>query len=315
MSINAISNPNSLFALLSQGSQSASAMNSTGGSASFALLLAELQARATGTLVGAGADASANFGLDAFVAGLRGSAAASTGLPASGGTSALADPASAFGMMSFINQENVDFKAEYAELDQMRSCLADLQQAGSGLAGIGASADIKTQLQSFVDQYNGWVKRFDADMQSGGILAGTRAAQVSRYELAQSIQNRFNGVADGFNGLADLGVSIDATTGLATLDGTKLDSALANNRQGVADTLNQFGTGFAKSAGLLDSQGNFVANRLDNLGRAIGYLRDNLRSFQAEFGTGAAAKPSAQVAQALAAYNQALMASTNGTAS
>lgn len=306
MSVNAVSNADSLFALLSHGGKRASGTSSMGGSASFALYLANLQAQTMGTLTGAGSGPNATSGLSALLATLHGSASAS-GTPSIGANASLSDPAAAFGMMSFINRQDVDFKAQYAELGQMGSYVSGLQQAGNGLAGINATAadaSIEARLQAFVGQYNDWVKRFDADMQSGGILADTRAAQVSRYELAQSIQNRFNGVADGFNGLADLGVSLDATTGLATLDSAKLDAALASNRQGVVDTLRQFGAGFAKSAQLLDASGNFIANRLDNLGRAIGYLRDNLPSLQAEFGTGAAAKPSAQVAQALAAYNQ-----------
>ena len=307
MSVSNVSSADSLFALLSQAGKSATATASTGGSASFAVYLANLQAQSLATLVGAGSDSNTASSLAGLLASLQSSAAAASAPPAAGSKAALADPAAAFGMMSFINQENVDFKAEYAEMSELGRYVSALQQAGNGLAGLDASVTdsaLKTRLQSLVGQYNDWVKRFDADMQSGGILADTRAAQVSRYELAQSIENRFNGAADGFNGLADLGVSIDAGTGLASLDGAKLDAALANNRQGVIDTLQQFGANFAKSAQLLDSSNNFIANRLDNLGRAIGYLRDNLPSLQAEFGSGAAAKPSASVAQALAAYQR-----------
>ena len=302
MSVNNVSSADALLALLTQSSRNASATSATGDTASFAAYLANLQAQALGTLTGAGSGPTTTSGLADLLAALQGSAGTLTAT-----STGLADPASAFSMMSVINGENVDFKAEYAELSQMGDYVSGLQQAGTTLAGLDATtgdAAIATQLQSFVSQYNDWVTRFDADMQSGGVLADTRAAQVSRYELAQSIQNRFNGVADGINGLADLGVTIDAGTGKASLDTTKLQATLAGNRQGVIDTLQQFGANFAKSAHLLDSSGNFIANRLDNLDRAIGYIGDNLSSLQAEFGIGAPATPTGQVAQALAAYNE-----------
>jgi hypothetical protein len=65
-----------------------------------------------------------------------------------------------------------------------------------------------------------------------------------------------------------------------------------------------FSANFAKSAELLNSDGNFIPNRLANLNRAITYIDDNKTSLQAEFGLGDSVNPSAQVAKALAAYKQ-----------
>ena len=73
----------------------------------------------------------------------------------------------------------------------------------------------------------------------------------------------------------------------------RLDEMLANNPQGVADTLNEFGSNFAKSAGMLVSDGNFVQRQLDNLSRAILFIYDNKASLQREFGTGDPAKSAA----------------------
>ena len=69
-------------------------------------------------------------------------------------------------------------------------------------------------------------------------------------------------------------------------------------------TLHEFSSNFSKSADLLNSNGNFIPNRLNNLSRAITYIADNKESLQAEFGVGDAAKINPRVAQALAAYNQ-----------
>lgn len=234
--------------------------------------------------------------------------AAHTALPsAAGRNELLADPDSAYRMMSLINRMDVSWKGEFAELSDMRSFLMRLEDSGGHLGSVDAStsdAEIKSRLQGFVDQYNQWDTRFDADMENGGLLAGTQAAQVSRYELRQSVENRFNGACDGLQGLNDLGVSIDPATGQASFDAGKLDAVLASHRSGVLHTLQEFGANFARSADLLNADGNLVPNRLNNLNRVIDYISDNQAALQQEFGTGDAAKPSGLVAQALAAYER-----------
>ena len=298
---------------------------------SFALYLADFKSQSIGSLIGSisGTSQAGNTaGLDAL-SGFQSTAAnplttlttPSTatklakltnngsvgGLSATGRNTALFDPESAYKMMSIINNADVTYKAQFSELSQMQSYVADLRQGAQRLGGIDTATDngsIKSQLQTFATQYNDWVRRFDADMQSGGVLANTRAAQIARYELDQSIKDIFNGASDGLNGLRDLGFSIGPNTGLATLDTAKLDSLLASNKQGAIDTLQQFSAKFARAAELLDADGNFIPRQLDNLSRAIDYIDDNKSSLQAEFGLGDSAKPSGQVAQALAEYNK-----------
>jgi hypothetical protein len=77
---------------------------------------------------------------------------------------------------------------------------------------------------------------------------------------------------------------------------------LASNKSGAVNTIDEFSANFAKSADLLNSRGNFIPNALDNRGRAIQYISDNLGNLQTEFGTGDRAQPNGQVAKALAAY-------------
>jgi hypothetical protein len=225
----------------------------------------------------------------------------------SGCNMALADPQSAYRMMSLINNQEACYKAQYSELSAMQSAVSELQGAGETLSGVSATMDnetVKAQLQAFTAQYNDWIERFDATVKAGGVLAGTQAAEVSLYELEQSVENPFNGAGDGFHGLADLGLTIDESTKLATLDTRKLDAALTTDKEGAANTLQEFAAHFAKTAELLNSPNNFIANRLDNLQRVINYVAANRSSLQAEFGQGDAAKPSAEVAKALAAYDQ-----------
>jgi hypothetical protein len=148
------------------------------------------------------------------------------------------------------------------------------------------------------------VGRFDNTVKSGGVLSGTQAAEISLYELKQSIENRFNGAMHGVQGMRELGLTIDPLTHKASFDTAKLDAVLANKREGAISAISEFSGNFAKSAEMLASSNNFIPNRLDNLDRVIDYFADNKASLQAEFGLGDPAKPSAQIAKALAAYKQ-----------
>lgn len=286
---------------------------------SFALQMAQFQSQQLGSLMDAAFGGnSVNAGTR--LAALQGAQTAAAdplsvlsgisqanGLTAVGRISALRDPQSAYNMMSLINNQDANFKAQYSELSQMKSALSAMQQAGQSLSGINASTSndsIKSQLQAFASQYNAWVQQFDADMKEGGVLANTRAAEVSRFELRQNIESVFNGAQYGVRGLYDLGLTLNPTTKLASLDSTKLDSVLASNKQGALAAVQDFSANFVKSAALLNTPGNFISNQLNNLSRAIAYIANNKSSLQAEFGTGDPAKPSEQVAKALAAYNQ-----------
>jgi len=288
-------------------------------SAAIALNIATFRSQALGSLASSAFDAKRGSFLEALANPFSASNDASTDplswlatssvakVAPAGRNMTLADPESAYQMMSVINNADVAYKAQFSELSQMKSYVAQMEDAGQSLGNITSSTandSIASQLQGFVTQYNSWVGRFEPDMQNGGVLAGTQAAQVSRFELSQSIANIFNGAKDGVHGLKDLGIAIDPNTSMATLDAAKLDSILADNKQGAVNALQEFSANFAKSASLLNSGGNFIPNQLDNLSRAIHFIADNAASLRTEFGTGSAAKPSGQVAQALAAYNR-----------
>lgn len=230
--------------------------------------------------------------------------AGAKGLAATGRNASLFDPESAYNMMSLINNRDVLYKAQFSELSHMSAGVAQEQAAAHQLGSIASPDEIQARLAQFAEQYNQWRKDFGGDVQKGGLLAGTQAAEVSLYELDQSIKNRFFGAADGVRGLADLGFSIDPTSHLATLDTQKLQATLSANPQGAVNALHEFAQNFAKSAELLNSANNFIPNQLDNLNRAIHYISDNKVALTQEFGTGDPAKPTGQVARALAAYNQ-----------
>jgi len=217
----------------------------------------------------------------------------------------LPDPESAYRMMTLINGKDSLYKAQVHELGEMGKAVAEMQQAGQRLSNIDAGhEDIEAGLKDFVARYNDWIRRFAPDIGGDGLLAGTQAAQISRYELEQSVRNMFIGVSEGLSGIDDIGVTV-AADGTLLLDEAKLDAMLDSNMDAVVGATREFGASFARAAEMLNARNNFITNQLDNLNRAIRYIGDNHAAWQAEFGTGDAAKPAAQVARALAAYKQA----------
>lgn len=301
-----------LFSLLSSigessGSSSSSSASSatrnsivSGGdfSSSLALRMAALQSQPVSSLTGSGNASGLSF--------LGSTSGPFSGLSPFGRNLSLFDPESGYRMMSNINARDANYKAQYWEVGEMQSALAGMQQAGNALAVSGRSGDVaslKADAEAFVQKYNDWVGRFEQTTRTGGVLSGTQAAEVSLYELRQSVESRFNGASAGVRGLSDLGITIDPVTHAASLDSAKFDAAVTGNLAGVRAAFGEFGDNFARSAGLLISANNFIPNRLGNLDRAIHYIQDNKTSLQTEFGLGEAPRLSKQVQQALSSYN------------
>jgi hypothetical protein len=273
------------------------------------LELASFRSQALSSLMNLSSDQSGSSSTSDFakILGMKTEEAESTLGSNTGRNMSLRDPEAAYDMMTQINEFAATFKAQFSELTALGSAVEQMEAVGDELSDIDpatANAAIQAQLQDFVAQYNTYVDRFTPQIQPGGILDNVQAAEISLYELEQSIQNMFNGAKDGLNGMNDLGVSIDPLTHRAALDVTELNAVLASNKSGAVNTIDEFSANFAKSADLLNSKGNFIPNSLDNRGRAIQYISDNISSLQTEFGTGDRAQPKGQVAKALAAYEQ-----------
>lgn len=288
-------------------------------SVSINLSIANFRTQMLSSLMDLGSDANSSFA--DIVSGLQTGgnnplASQNPGAPLGvgfGGSSAgfnmaLNDPMSAYTMMTRINVLDVTYKAQYSELSKMDAHLPHLAEAAQQL-GNTATTDthdsIEARLQDFIRQYNAWVQRFKPDVQPQGVLANIQAGELPLYELDQVIESRFIGAKDGLNGLADLGISIDANTGLMSLNTSQLVAALANNKQAVVDAIGEFSTKFAAEANLLASDDNLIQHRLNNLNGAIVYIDGNVGGWQKEFGSGDAANPTGRIAQALAAYNNA----------
>lgn len=316
MSVSGISGTNSLPK--PGGSERTSGAAAGQSYSEIALQVAGFQAQTLGSLMHsafATSQSDSTASLDALLSSLHSAAStplaaptagnAIAGLSPTGRNTALRAPEPAYQMMSFINAREVAFQAEFAELSRMQSAVGEMRQNARSLAGIDTSSDnatIKAQLQTFADQYNDWVRRFDAEMQEGGALADVQAAQVARHELAQGFSNIFNGASLGVQGLRDLGFDIDPASKRASFDPARLDAQLAGNKAGTVLAVQEFSANFTKSADLLTAERNFIKNRLDNLSRVINFIGENKPALQAEFGLGDPARPAPRTAQSLAAY-------------
>lgn len=301
---------NSKTSMADGGSAQEAARTNSDFSSSLTLRLAELQSQSVTSLLGSAfgvATGTSSFDFLTDTAVLQGGTQSPNGLSASGRQLSLFDPNSAYNMMSIINNRDVAYKAQFSELSEMSTMVGSLGVAGKALGTIDASTAndaIKAQLQAFVGQYNEWVQRFGGSVKRDGLLAETQAAEVALHELRQSIGSIFNGASEGFHGMRDLGLVIDPTTKLLSLNTARFDAAFNSNSNGVVKTINEFSGNFALSAELLVSSNNFLPNRLSNLDRVIDYITQNKSALQVEFGLGDPARPSGKVATALAAYNR-----------
>jgi hypothetical protein len=103
------------------------------------------------------------------------------GLSSLGRNLSLADPESGYRMMSRINQRDVTYRAQFAELSAMQAAVATMQQAGKTLGEIDAASDagsdgatLRAKLQAFASRYNEWIGRFAESVEQGGVLDGTQ---------------------------------------------------------------------------------------------------------------------------------------------
>lgn len=176
-------------------------------------------------------------------------------------------------------------------LTRLRSRMAELGTASQGLENItGASGDgeIKAALQDFITRYNAWDAEFDPYFEQGALLDDNQAGEVARFSLRREVGSIFHGAGNGgFElGLTDMGVSF-TPDGQLVLDDAAFDAALASNRSGAVQTLNNVAKAFGDAAELLAADGHLLDRRIDNAERAVAWAADNQDEVDAEFGPGA----------------------------
>lgn len=205
-----------------------------------------------------------------------------------------------------INRVDVSFKAQFSELSELKSRIAQQQDAANTLHTItpqSSDADIVAKVNDFIATYNAGVNRFTPDVAAGGVLDGSAEANRARFSLERDIADPLIGASSGVrDGLASLGIQVDPTTLLATVDQTALQASLGSNKNATVNTLTAFAASFSATATSLNQAGNPEDRQLKNLDKAIHWIDDNRADVAKEFGAGEAAKPNQAFAKAAAAY-------------
>ncbi len=232
------------------------------------------------------------------------------GLSPTGRNPALADPESAYQMMSVINFSNAAFQAQHAELADMAQGVRQLGQSAAQLTAIDAATPLnamQNKLQTFADQYNSWRLEFDAALQDPNQLGNTQAAQLARHELQASINSPFHGANAGMQGLAAMGISTNAQ-GFMQLDRQQLAAQWQSNPAQAAQALNDFGQHFNGASEQLLAPNQSFAKQTANLDKAISYIKDSQTALPTEFGLGDPPKLSPQMQKLLAEYQSKVIA-------
>ena len=234
------------------------------------------------------------------------------GMSATGRITSLHDPESAYRMMSIINQAEATYTGQRNSLTQMRDMLRELRQEAHALVKEAKNPEsdvqtLSTALGQFKEAYNTWISTFSNDLANGGVLHGNQAATVVRSGLRNIVTDIFHGAAHGFQGLGDLGLTINGNDQLANFSTKEFAQTAAQKIDAVRDTINQFAVRFEQATTLFAASGNFIDNRQNNLQRALEFIASNKPALQAEFGLGDPAKPvgnSPPARAALASYNK-----------
>ncbi|CAN5453474.1 hypothetical protein BH11PSE11_BH11PSE11_02790 [soil metagenome] len=207
---------------------------------------------------------------------------------------------------SMINGLEVKFKSQYSELNELKNTLSHEQEAAQKLTAIDgktSATEIKSALMEFIATYNAGVNRFAPDVAKGGVLENSAEALRARFSTRRDIADPLIGAFNGLRGgLEALGITVDPSTGLASVDEKKLDSVLALDTNADVNTIGDFARQFMRTTANLNSAGNPQDKQLANLDRAIHWIADHHAAISKEFGPGEPAKPNAAVARAAAAY-------------
>ena len=115
---------------------------------------------------------------------------------------------------------------------------------------------------------------------------------MARFSLRREVGSVFHGAGNGgfAKGLTDMGVSFTAD-GQLRLDESKLDAALADQREGAVRTLNNVARAFGDAARLLAADGHLLDRRIDNADRALAWAAEHQAEVEAEFGPGTGGLP------------------------
>lgn len=166
--------------------------------------------------------------------------------------------------------------------------------AGSDPEQLTLSVDtsaIKTTLQDFVKQYNALLSETSAESNyvaadptntsstaKSGVLMGDSTLRELVNEFRSAVNGSYGSDDSACSSLADLGVTIDAKTGQMTLDEDKLDKAIEDNPDGIANMFKGSGDteGLASTLGSILTK--FMGDTESNTDGVIKTTTDSLNT-------------------------------------
>jgi flagellar hook-associated protein 2 len=141
---------------------------------------------------------------------------------------------------------------------------------------------IKNKIESFVSAYNSVVdafssaQKYNAETGEAGALLGDSSAMSMRNRIRSLIGTTVSGLPDNANSLSRIGIATD-TNGKLSIDSSKLDDALKNNRNDVQTLFTQETSGnegialkfFNHLDGVLDAIDGLFATKEESINKAI----------------------------------------------
>lgn len=151
-----------------------------------------------------------------------------------------------------------------------------LESVGTGSINISTdTAEITTQIESFVDEFNSIIEfinantTFDSESFETGLLFGNSAVQSIESRLRGIIGGQVDGATGSFEFLSQIGITTDAE-GLLTIDNTVLSDALASDPEGVSQLFISNGTASDSNVSYVGFSDATVAGSYDVQVSALG---------------------------------------------
>jgi flagellar hook-associated protein 2 len=151
------------------------------------------------------------------------------------------------------------------------------------------TADLETRLKTFVDAYNKArdtmknLSAYDATEKSAAVLNG----DSSITSVMNQLRGLLSGIPEDSNGvplldkdnpssfLTNLGIET-SSTGVLSLNTTKLKSAMENDLASVTRTIAAYGSEFNKVTTQINGSDGLIAGRLDGLNSTSSRLKDGI---------------------------------------
>ena len=154
---------------------------------------------------------------------------------------------------------------------------------------------IKDNLNTFVANINAlnetlqYLTKYDPETKEAGLLTGDFAARTIESQVRRTLTGIVSGLSGNFNSLASIGITTQRD-GTMAIDSSKLDTALNNNfddvanllagDNGIAKSLDTTLDGFIKTGGLISTRNQTFLQQLNDIDDQRTRLDDHMKSYE-----------------------------------